>query len=115
MKRNFYIAELLANRLDNTFNILGIRFGLSAFIDLIPGFGDILDMLLACYIVWLAIQMQVPGLKIAQMLWNILFSFLIGLLPIVGDAAYIFYKPNVRNLKILKHYQHILSEGVVIQ
>jgi hypothetical protein len=115
VKNNIYLASLLANILDNKFNLFGFRFGVSAVIDLIPGFGDILDVLLSCYIVWLAIQMPIPKTKIAQMIWNILFSFLIGLIPLVGDGVYIFYKPNLRNLKILKSFDNTILEGTFVK
>ena len=111
MENQLYIASLLANLLDNKFNLFGFRFGVSAVIDLIPGLGDILDAILSCYIEWIAIQMPIPKTKIAEMIWNILFSFLIGLIPLVGDTAYIFYKPNLRNLKILKSFDNIVLEG----
>ena len=82
---------------------------------MIPGLGDILDALLSCYIVWIAIQIHIPKTKIAEMIWNIFFSFLIGLIPVLGDAAYIFYKPNARNLAILKRYENTIFEGTRIK
>jgi hypothetical protein len=115
MKNKIYLASLLANLLDNKFKLFGFRFGVSAVIDLIPGLGDILDALLSCYIVWIAIQMPIPKTKIAEMIWNILFSFLIGLIPLVGDTAYIFYKPNLRNLKILKSFDNTILEGTFVK
>ena len=115
MENQLYIASLLANLLDNKFNLFGFRFGVSAVIDLIPGLGDIFDVLLSCYIVWIAIQMHIPKTKIAQMIWNILFSFSIGLIPLVGDAVYIFYKPNLRNLKILKSFDNTILEGTFVK
>jgi hypothetical protein len=115
MKNKIYLASLLANILDNSFNLFGFRFGVSAVIDLIPGLGDILDALLSCYIVWLAIQMHIPKTKIVQIVWNILFSFLIGLIPLLGDVAYIFYKPNLRNITILKRYENNIIEGTMVK
>lgn len=97
-------AHLVATLLENKFKLFGFRFGLSAIIDLIPGLGDIVDLLLSLYIVWLATQLHLPLFRIIQMLWNVLLSFLVGLLPIIGDAGYIFYKPNLRNLRILEQY-----------
>ena len=114
MKNKIYLAGLLANVLDNKFNLFGFRFGVSAVIDLIPGFGDILDALLSCYIVWIAIQIHIPKTKTVEMIWNILFSFLIGLIPLFGDAAYIFYKPNLRNITILKRYENTIAEGTIV-
>ena len=115
MKNNIYLASLLANLLDNKFNLFGFRFGVSAVIDLIPGLGDILDVLLSFYIVWIAIQIRIPKTKIAEMIWNIFFSFLIGLIPLAGDAVYIFYKPNLRNIKILKSFDNTILEGTFVK
>ena len=115
MKNQIYVASLLSNILENQFNLFGFRFGVSAIIDLIPGLGDILDALLSCYIVRAAIQMHIPKTKIAQMIWNILFSFLIGLIPLVGDTAYIFYKPNLRNITILKRYENTIIKGTIVK
>lgn len=115
MKNNLFMANLLGNLLDNKFNLFGFRFGISAMIDLIPGFGDIFDLLLACYIIWLAIQLRVPNTQIAKMIGNVVISFLIGLLPIIGDAAYIFYRPNLRNIRILQKYKNNVIEGEVIK
>lgn len=109
-----YIATLLATLLDNNFSMFGYRFGISALIDLIPGIGDAVNLLIAGYIIWLAFNMGVPTIKIIQMLWNVLFSFCIGLIPIIGDAAYIFYKPNLRNLAILRQYHQIAVEGEIV-
>lgn len=96
------MAAFLATILDNRFKIFGFRFGFSAIIDLIPVVGDFIDVFLALYIVWIAIQMHIPYIKIIQMIWNIAICLIIGLLPIVGDTAYLFYKPNMRNLAIIK-------------
>ena len=115
MKKDVFFAKLLANLLDNSFHLFGLRFGVSAIIDLIPGLGDILDVLMSAYIIWLAIQYDLPNNKIAQMIWNSLFSFLIGLIPIIGDAAYIFYRPNLRNIRILKQYTDNIIEGKIIE
>ena len=114
MENQLYLASLLANVLDNKFNLFGFRFGVSVIIDLIPGLGDVLDAFLSFYIVFIAIQIHIPKTKIAEMIWNILFSFLIGLVPLVGDAAYIFYKPNLRNLKILKSFDNTILEGKIV-
>jgi hypothetical protein len=101
---HYKTAEALANLLDNQVNFLGIRFGLAAVINLIPGFGDVLDALLSFYIVWIAVQMRIPSPKIGQMIANIIINFLIGLIPVIGDATYILRRVNWRNLQILKKY-----------
>lgn len=116
MESHLKAATLFSNLLDNQFALAGVRVGLNSFFDLIPGFGDIVAALLSLYLVWIAVQMELPKFKIAQMVWNILVNFIIGLIPILGDAVYIFRKANMKNLKILKDYaKNHPHEGKVIQ
>ena len=104
MYNHYKTAEALANLLDNQFNLLGFRFGFSAIIDAIPGIGDVIDAGLALYIVWIAFQLRVPITKIFQMLWNILVNFILGVIPVVGEATYLLRRVNYRNFQILKQY-----------
>lgn len=114
MNHHIRIANMLATSLDAQFHLFGIRFGMAALIDLIPGIGDMIDASLAFYIVWIAIQMELPFFAIIQMISNIAISFLLGLIPLVGDAAaYVFYKPNLKNIRILKRYSGIVEGEIV--
>ncbi|MGI8420132.1 MAG: DUF4112 domain-containing protein [Candidatus Levyibacteriota bacterium] len=116
MGNHLKAASVLANLLDNQFGFGGFRFGLNSVIDLIPGIGDVVAALLSLYLVWIALEMHLPRLKIVQMLWNILINFLIGLIPFLGDAAYIFRKANLKNLRIIQDYaKKQRHEGEVIQ
>jgi hypothetical protein len=60
-------------------------------------------------------QLHIPKIKITKMIWNILLSFIIGLIPLFGDAVYIFYKPNIRNLTILNRYENTIIEGTIVK
>jgi hypothetical protein len=116
MDSHLKAATVFSYLLDNQFNLFGVRFGISTLIDLIPGFGDVAAALLSLYLVWIAIEMEVPRLKILQMIVNILINFVIGLVPVVGDLAYIFRKANMKNLKIIKDYsKNRVYVGEVIQ
>lgn len=46
-----------------------------------------------------------------KMLFNIILDFVIGLVPLVGDAADIFSRANTRNAMVLKKY--LQQKGVV--
>ncbi len=115
MENHLKAASLVANLLDNSFSIMGKRFGLNGLLGLLPGAGDIITGALSMYIVWIGVQMQVPTIKLIEMIWNALVNFLIGLIPVIGDAADFFHKGNLKNLQILKEHAkgHIL-EGEVI-
>lgn len=105
MDRHLQTAEAFANLLDNQFSVFGIRFGANAVLDLVPEVGDFIAAMLSLYLIWIAVQMKVPFYRIAQMLFNIGLNFVIGLIPIIGDAAYIFRKANMKNLAILQKYR----------
>ena len=104
MKKQYQIISNLVNLLDNQFNLFGFRFGLSGVIGLIPGFGDILDAVLSFSLIFFAIKIGVPPLKIGQMIWNILVNFAIALIPVIGDATYVLRRVNIKNLKIINQY-----------
>jgi hypothetical protein len=110
MENHLNIATRVANLLDNQFNIFGIRFGLNGLLGLIPGAGDLIVAVLSFYIVWIGIKMRLPVSALSEMVGNIIANFLIGLLPIIGDAVDFFNHANLKNLKILKHHA---TQGVV--
>jgi len=95
-------AERLANLLDNQFKIGVWGFGLDAIIDLLPIGGDTIILLLSLILVFIAWRRNLPQKDISRMLTNISLAFLIGLIPIIGDIAYLAFKPNIRNLEILQ-------------
>lgn len=97
-------AEIIATMLDNRFSIGGMKFGIGAFIELIPEIGDILVLFLSFYLVWIGVKMKIPSFAIAHMVTNIMFITAIGTIPIAGDLAYILYRANMRNMEILKRY-----------
>ncbi len=104
MEKHLKYAKLIANLLDARFEFLGIRFGINTFFQVIPGIGDVIAAVLSLYIISIGIRMNVPGDVIAKMISNIVVSFIAGLIPFVGDTFYIFYRPNMRNVKLLDEY-----------
>ncbi len=116
MEKHLKTANFLGQMLDNQFQIFGVRFGIAALLDIIPELGDILAATLSFYIVWIAIKMKLPPLKILHMIWNIAINFLLGAIPVVGELTYVFRKANLKNLAILEEYardSHII-EGEII-
>lgn len=109
------IAEALTKLLDEEFSIFGFKFGLDPIIGLFPVLGDILPLGLSVYILWIAKQMKVPQDKLNEMLRNILIDFVLGLIPVVGDASDFIFKANSKNLKILKTYapSEVLNAEIV--
>lgn len=104
MEKHYRIVYQLANLLDNQFNFLGIRFGLSGIIGFVPGLGDVIDAALSLYIIWISLHLKVPASAISKMVWNVIVNFAIALIPVVGDATYILRRVNIKNLKIIEQY-----------
>lgn len=99
-------ASQLATLLDSQFTVLGIPIGLDPIIGLFPGGGDLVGLILSTYLLYIAEELNLPADKKRRMIFNILFDFVIGLLPIIGDLADFFYRSNQMNLEILlEHHQ----------
>ena len=113
MEKHLRAAELIANLLDNQFELLGRRFGLNGILGLIPWAGDIVVLALSAHLIWIGIKLGLPQLKILHMVWNVAVNFLIGLIPFVGDFADFFHKGNLKNLKILKEHVDRAEKNII--
>ena len=96
--------EVFSQLMDNQFRVpvLGWRFGLNAIIDLIPQFGDVVTTLIALYVLVSAVRYRVPKVTLLRMGLNIAIYFVGGLVPLAGDVFAIWWKPNIRNLNLLR-------------
>jgi hypothetical protein len=91
---------------DSNFRVPFTRFrvGFGPLIALVPGIGDIVDLLMSLWVVNEARRIGASKGLIARMLGHLLVDFLGGLLPVVGDAFDVFYKANVRNTDLLREH-----------
>lgn len=71
---------------------------------LVPVGGDVLCGFASLYVVVQAIRARVPAIVIARMLLNIGLDALIGVVPILGDIADVFFQSNKMNLKLLEKH-----------
>ncbi len=96
--------EVLSQIMDNQFRIpvLGWRFGLNAIIDLVPQFGDVATTIVALYVLVSAVRYRVPKITLLRMGTNIAIYFLVGLIPFIGDLFDAWWKPNIRNINLLR-------------
>lgn len=106
-------VTLLATLLDSAFRIPGLRrrIGLDALIGLAPGIGDLIAAALGSYIIWEARRLGLPRRKIARMIVNLAFDTAIGTVPVAGDAFDIFFKANMRNLRIIHEHFGMQKRG----
>jgi len=96
--------EVLSQVMDNQFRIpvLGWRFGLNAIIDLVPQFGDVATTIVALYVLVSAVRYRVPKVTLLRMGMNIAIYFVVGLIPFAGDLFDAWWKPNIRNINLLR-------------
>ena len=102
-------VELLARWMDSVFEIPGtrIRFGLDAIIGLVPGLGDLITSVVSLYILRVASRRGVPRITLVRMASNIAVDYVLGSVPVVGDAFDVYWKANLKNVELLR--RHTLS------
>lgn len=96
-----------AYRLDMClFSCLGVRFGWSSVIGIIPGIGDVIDTFMAMMVFRTCQQVDggLPSEVKLKMIFNIVLDFGIGLVPILGDFADALWRANTRNAVVLEEY-----------
>ncbi len=100
-------VEGLAWLLDNSIPVPGTggrRLGIDALLGLVPVFGDLVRRGLGLFVVWRGSRMGLPRVVVARMLANSAIDFVIGSIPLVGDAFDLWFKANTRNLGIIRRY-----------
>ena len=99
-------AQILANTLDTAVKIpiIGIPAGLDSLIGLIPVVGDALMTLASLRIVHLGRKLGVPQQLQTAMLRNIAIDFGLGFVPLVGDIVDLFYKANLKNVRLMERW-----------
>lgn len=100
------VIGLVSRLLDTIFRIPGtrVRFGLEPVIGLIPILGDQVTTLISAALLLRSLQHRLPKIALVRMGLNIAINGLVGMIPIVGDIFVLWYKPNIRNYRILQRY-----------
>jgi hypothetical protein len=90
--------------MDDLIRVPGLdwRFGLDAIVGLIPGFGDTATSLVSFYILIAAVRYRVPKVTLMRMGLNVGIDYLLGALPLVGDAFDAWWKSNRMNVDLLR-------------
>jgi hypothetical protein len=80
------------------------RFGLDSVLGLVPGAGDFINVGISAYAILLARRLGAPNSLLIKMVGNSAIDFGLGTVPVVGDIFDMFFKSNIRNLKLLTDY-----------
>ena len=92
--------------LDSAFKVPGtnVRFGLDAIIGIVPGLGDLVAPVFTLILLGTALRMRVPAVVVARMVLNAGIDMLMGLVPLAGDVADVFWKADLRNMALLERH-----------
>jgi hypothetical protein len=98
--------EFASRLLDTIFVFPGtrIRFGVEPIIGLVPILGDQATSLMSAALLYRSVQHRLPRIALVRMALNILINGVIGMVPVIGDLFVLWYKPNIRNYRILQRY-----------
>lgn len=96
--------ETLSKYLDGLFRVPGTgwKFGLDALIGLVPNVGDMATSLLSFYILIAGVRYGVPKITLLRMAFNIGLDYVVGAIPVVGDAFDFFWKSNQQNMDLIR-------------
>lgn len=96
--------ETVAHALDGLFRIPGTtyRFGLDGLVGLVPGVGDALTSVASFSILVGAVRYGVPKIVVLRMALNLAIDYLLGSIPLVGDAFDFVWKANRKNMTLLR-------------
>jgi hypothetical protein len=99
-------VQFLARVMDEQFLVPGtnIRFGWDSILGLFPGIGDALTSAISLLIVHHARQTGASPVLLARMIANVGVDFLLGSIPLVGDAFDVAWKANRKNARLLEQH-----------
>jgi Domain of unknown function (DUF4112) len=92
--------------LDSMFRVPGtnVRFGLDAIVGLVPGIGDLVAPVFTVAVLLTGFRMRVPAIVQARMVLNAVIDMLLGLVPLAGDLADVFWKADLKNVVLLERH-----------
>lgn len=82
----------------------GIKVGWDGLLGIIPGIGDLITSLLSFYIIGQAALIGASPAVLVRMCLNVLIDNVLDMVPFLGIFFDIFWKSNVKNLKLLESY-----------
>lgn len=100
------VAALVAKLMDSLFKVPGtnIRVGLDPLIGLIPVAGSPISAVVSLMMIARSAAMGVPHRILAQMAMNVGINAMLDAVPVVGDAASVFFRSNARNYELMQKH-----------
>ncbi len=113
-KPNLKWTRRISNLLDTQFTIpsTSIKFGLDPIFSIFPGLGDLGTYAISLSLIYTMYRNGASGNVIIKMLINSSIDAIVGSIPVLGTLFDIWYKSNIKNLKLLKeHYEEGKHQG----
>lgn len=100
------LSAQIVQLMDQAFVIPGtkIRFGFDSIIDLFPGIGDAIGVIISSVLIAHAAKVGVPKVILARMAGNVVINSLMGAIPFLGAVLSVFYRSNVKNYELLQRH-----------
>lgn len=94
----------LSRIMDSQFQVPGtkIKFGLDSIVGLVPGVGDVVTTAVPVWILYEAHKAGVSRWTLSRMAGNVAVDAVVGMVPLVGDLFDVYWKANVKNLRLLE-------------
>jgi len=94
----------LSRYLDGLFRVPGTtwRFGLDSLIGLVPNIGDTLTLFPSLYILVAGVRYGVPKITLLRMAANLGVDYIVGSIPVIGDAFDFVWKANQKNMDLIR-------------
>ena len=98
--------DTVARFLDSAIRVPGtnIHFGADALLNLTPGVGMMTSKGMSAYLIWEARRLGAPMSTLLRMVGNVGVDFVIGAVPLAGWVGDVFYRPNLRNMDLLRRH-----------
>ncbi|WP_424926962.1 DUF4112 domain-containing protein [Amaricoccus tamworthensis] len=96
--------DRVAGLLDTRFRVpvIGIRFGWDSIVGLVPGLGDLITVVPGAWMIYEAAKLGVRRRILARMAINTGVDFVVGGVPVLGDAFDLFFKSHRRNMALVR-------------
>lgn len=95
-------ARFVAQLMDAQFEVGKLKFGLDALLGLIPVAGDLASLGIGLYPIFLARKHGLGKAVILRMWANLAIDLAVGIVPVIGDAADVLVKANLKNVELLE-------------
>jgi hypothetical protein len=95
--------DSLSRLLDSTIRLPIVGgIGLDALLGLVPVAGDVTSAVIGAGLIVRAVRLGAPRAVVSRMVANLCVDLALGAVPVVGDAADIFFRSNQKNMQLLR-------------